>query len=121
MKITSGGVVECILDGSIIYAPVSLVITAGTWHMLTISFLVTAHGYQETLVVLDNLWNNLDQNSITTPTFLPTDVIQSGGPNGFLGKIAQFEIYNPGPPKFEGNIFRLFLYKINSSLFYHYM
>jgi len=77
-----------------VYSTIFSSLVAG-WHMIAINFLFTVHGYTSITITSDGFGGS-PSPSIPTPVFATDDIIQIGGPGGFLGQVARFEIYSPG-------------------------
>ena len=76
------------------------VIPLSTWKMITASFILAKTSASSSLsIYIDSTESALSMSINYSPgsvTFLPDDKVHIGGPNGFIGKIANFRIYSPG-------------------------
>jgi len=79
-----------------------------SWNLVSVSFTTTPLplGYQSIFVsvngILERFWTDDSQSPISFD--FVNDKVILGGPNGFLGQLSQFHIYNPGTQLFHGII-----------------
>jgi len=100
ISVTAAGLIVLQVGLTSITAASAYALSAGTWTLITASF-VTGTYVTASSTLLYLYINNVLANSITNGnpgaiTFSLTDYFRVGGPGSFLGTIKQLSIYSPG-------------------------
>jgi len=103
ISLTSTGLITLQLGGaggSLSTTSTNGVLSAGTWSLVTVSFILqtVATGYNLAWIYI-NGGTPATATTITTGTVIwtpSTDVFHIGGPSSFLGSIKELSIYSPG-------------------------
>ena len=102
MSLKSDGSVAGIFDNSE-FITTSNSLSLLNWDLVTFTFILTSAGkYYSIFTAFNDQIDNSNYGFGQPPiTFSSSDIVHIGGPGGFLGQIARFEIYSPGSQRFE--------------------
>ena len=117
ISLTSTGLITLQLGtGSLTSLAANGVLSAGTWSLVTVSFILATFSTNTNLA-----WIYINGGTPTTSTSLAvgtitwtpsTDVVRVGGPSSFLGSIKELSIYSPGSMNVNSRTFEIVWFKI---------
>jgi len=82
-------------------------LTLLSWQFISVSFTITAppFSFQSIILAPDGVtlfWTEKSERPASPIIFETEDKVIIGGPNGFVGQLSQFKIYNPGAQQQRG-------------------